>query len=407
VRARPTPPRGAVAPEPRRARVASRATIVGTRAIARASHLGTLPIARLAPSSTTHDPPRLPRSRSRGTLRDDTKQYREDKRVIDLALKQRPLSRYEAYWACADIKRAGAGVLVRKSCRQPLSVTRSLVAPNEQHEDGRVLLLEFETFALLNTYAQNNGWTPESMAKRRRWDAEVKAFLLGRSRVPRPAFAPKPTPRGVGDPATVDPPIKQKPIVWTGDLNACHTTRDVTHPAFFANQKPEASKKNAPPPPQPPDPGDRGQPGFTPNERRRFDDVVKSAHLVDAYRRVRGEEASDRELATSVGDAAGEGPRDDEKNASSPPEAKATSAMTWFGHPGVTQVGKYRGKGMRLDYFWVDEALAARLEACEQATDDVPEKEMAERPDRAFFGSDHCAVYMRLARPDEEKADDE
>ena len=82
--------------------------------------------------------------------------------------------------------------------------------------------------------------------------------------------------------------------------------------------------------------------------------------------------------------------------------------MTWFGHPGVTQVGKYRGKGMRLDYFWVDEALAARLEACEQATDDVPEKEMAERPDRAFFGSDHCAVYMRLARgPDEEKADDE
>ena len=116
---------------------------------------------------------------------------------------------------------------------------------------------------------------------------------------------------------------------------------------------------------------------------------------------MRGEEAlSDRELATSVGDAAGEGPRDDEKNS-------ATSAMTWFGHPGVTQVGKYRGKGMRLDYFWVDEALAARLEACEQATDDVPEKEMAERPDRAFFGSDHCAVYMRLARPDEEKADDE
>ena len=59
--------------------------------------------------------------------------------------------------------------------------------------------------------------------------------------------------------------------------------------------------------------------------------------------------------------------------------------MTWFGHPGVTQVGKYRGKGMRLDYFWVDEALAARLEACEQATDDVPEKEMAERPDRALL----------------------
>ena len=72
--------------------------------------------------------------------------------------------------------------------------------------------------------------------------------------------------------------------------------------------------------------------------------------------------------------------------------------MTWFGHPGVTQVGKYRGKGMRLDYFFVDEGdfVREKVESCVQATDGIPVAELAERPDRAFFGSDHCAVLLRL-----------
>jgi hypothetical protein len=33
---------------------------------------------------------------------------------------------------------------------------------------------------------------------------------------------------------------------------------------------------------------------------------------------------------------------------------------------------------------------------CEQATDGTGVGPLAERPDAAFFGSDHCAVYMRL-----------
>jgi hypothetical protein len=31
------------------------------------------------------------------------------------------------------------------------------------------MLLEFATTCLLNTYSQNNGWSLESMAKRRQW----------------------------------------------------------------------------------------------------------------------------------------------------------------------------------------------------------------------------------------------
>ena len=82
-------------------------------------------------------------------------------------------------------------------------------------------------------------------------------------------------------------------------------------------------------------------------------------------------------------------------------------AMTWVGHPGVVAVGKYRGKGMRLDYFMVESAIAGRIDACEQATDGTGVGPLAERPDAAFFGSDHCAVYMRLKEEEEEVVEEE
>ena len=53
-----------------------------------------------------------------------------------------------------------------------------------------------------------------------------------------------------------------KPLIWTGDLNACHREVDVSHPAFFANQKAEGKSGKAPVA-LPADPDDRGQPGFT------------------------------------------------------------------------------------------------------------------------------------------------
>ena len=302
-------------------------------------------------------------------MRDDTKQYREDKALIDLVMRQRPLSGYRAFWACADIKRAGCGVLVKKDVEAPLRVTRSLTsrARHEAHEEGRVLLLEFSTLVFLNVYAQNNGWTAESMAKRRAWDEELRRFLVpARDKDARDAKEEDPPSVAGGRPARPRAADGRslKPLIWTGDLNACHREVDVSHPAFFANQKAESKSgsKSA----LPADPDDRGQPGFTANERRRFDALVKDAGLVDAYRFLHGD---------------------------------AEMRMTWFGHPGVTQVGKYRGKGMRLDYFFVDDGdFAPRLnvESCAQATDGISVAELAERPDRAFFGSDHCAVLLRL-----------
>ena len=73
----------------------------------------------------------------------------------------------------------------------------------------------------------------------------------------------------------------------------------------------------------------------------------------------------------------------------------------------MVAVGKYRGKGMRLDYFMVESAIAGRIDVCEQATDGTGVGPLAERPDAAFFGSDHCAVYMRLKEEEEEEEGEE
>lgn len=64
-----------------------------------------------------------------------------------------------------------------------------------KHEpDGRVILAEFETFRILNTYVPNNGWKEEesSFQRRRKWDKRMLEFVL----------------------ATSD-----KPLIWCGDLN--------------------------------------------------------------------------------------------------------------------------------------------------------------------------------------------
>ena len=336
------------------------------------------------------------------------------------------------------MKRAGSGVLVKKDVTPPLRVTRSLVStkPEDAHAEGRVLLLEFDSLVILNVYAQNNGWTPESMAKRREWDEELRGFLVGNvgdesnpDWLTRPRFGDSAKGSGTtliasgtvltinglvkrGDlngtqcevvgfdsdreryrvkvlketheelyvkPANLTgdekaqtnegttttsttTPGKRKPLIWTGDLNACHREVDVTHPTFFLNQEAEG-KKGKPAAPLPADVNDRGQPGFTVNERKRFDSLVMDAELVDAYRHLHG----------------------DKEN-----------AMTWFGHPGNERVGKYKGKGMRLDYFFLDEELTESIKECTQATDPFDLQKLSERPDDAFFGSDHAAVLLRL-----------
>ncbi|KAG2329631.1 hypothetical protein Bca52824_000811 [Brassica carinata] len=147
-----------------------------------------------------------------GELSDDTKALREEKQILMRALSSPPFGNYRVWWSLAESKYAGTALLVKK-CFKPLKVYFNLDKLASKHEpDGRVILAEFETFRLLNTYSPNNGWKEEenSFQRRRKWDKRIVEFLSQTS---------------------------EKPLIWCGDLNVSHEEIDVSHPEFFATAK--------------------------------------------------------------------------------------------------------------------------------------------------------------------------
>ncbi|KAL1363784.1 hypothetical protein HN51_011964 [Arachis hypogaea] len=200
---------------------------------------------------------RMPAAGSKGTpknqgeLKDDTTASREEKAALMRALSAPPFGNYRVWWSLADSKYAGTALFVKK-CFKPKNVFFNLDKIASKHEpDGRVILVEFETLRLLNTYVPNNGWKeePNSFQRRRKWDKRILEFVTQNS---------------------------DKPLIWCGDLNVSHEEIDVSHPEFFS-----AAKQNGY---VPPNKEDWGQPGFTLSERRRFGNILKEGQLVDAYR---------------------------------------------------------------------------------------------------------------------------
>ena len=119
-----------------------------------------------------------------------------------------------------------------------------------------------------------------------------------------------------------------------GDLNVAHRDLDVgPHPAMF-----------------------EGVGGFTLPERRRFTDALAATSMVDAYRAFHGDK----------------------------------STFTWRGGAG----GGWRG--MRLDYFILSASLASRIENVFTSTDKYSDEIAQTMPVSCFFGSDHCALWLRL-----------
>uniref|UniRef100_A0A7N0RJ81 DNA-(apurinic or apyrimidinic site) endonuclease n=1 Tax=Kalanchoe fedtschenkoi TaxID=63787 RepID=A0A7N0RJ81_KALFE len=201
-----------------------------------------------------------------GELKDDTNAAREEKRVLMRALSSAPFGDYEVWWSLSDSKYAGTALLVKR-CFKPKKVSFSLDQTSSKHEpDGRVILAEFETFRLLNTYVPNNGWKEEenSFQRRRKWDKRILDFVLQSS---------------------------DKNLIWCGDLNVSHEEIDVSHPEFFS-----AAKLNGY---IPPSKEDVGQPGFTLAERKRFGSILKEGKLIDAYRLLHKEKDMDQGFSWS------------------------------------------------------------------------------------------------------------
>ncbi|TKY73598.1 DNA-(apurinic or apyrimidinic site) lyase [Spatholobus suberectus] len=190
-------------------------------------------------------------SKNQGEIKDDTSSAREEKKILMRALSAPPFGNYHVWWSLADSKYAGTALLVKK-CFKPKSVVFNLDKIASKHEpDGRVILAEFETLRLLNTYVPNNGWKEEanSFQRRRKWDKRILEFVTQNS---------------------------DKPLIWCGDLNVSHEEIDVSHPEFFS-----AAKLNGY---IPPNKEDCGQPGFTLAERKRFGTILREGKLLDAYR---------------------------------------------------------------------------------------------------------------------------
>ncbi|WCJ36193.1 DNA-(apurinic or apyrimidinic site) endonuclease [Euphorbia peplus] len=201
-----------------------------------------------------------------GQLKDDTSSSRDEKQILMRALSSGPFGNYRVWWSLADSKYAGTALLIKK-CFQPKRVSFSLDKTASKHEpDGRVILAEFETFYLLNTYAPNNGWKEEenSFQRRRKWDKKILEFVLQ---------------------------LSDKHLIWCGDLNVSHEEIDVSHPEFFS-----AAKQNGY---VPPNEEDCGQPGFTLNERKRFGTILREGKLIDAYRHLHKEKDMDRGFSWS------------------------------------------------------------------------------------------------------------
>ncbi|KAK8928811.1 Apurinic endonuclease-redox protein [Platanthera zijinensis] len=214
---------------------------------------------------------RMPAAGSKGApknpseLKDDTSTSREEKQLIMRVLSSPPFQNYGVWWSLSDSKYAGTALLIKNQCK-PKKVSFSLDQKASKHEpDGRVILAEFESFFLLNTYVPNNGWKDDenSFQRRRKWDKRMLEFVVQ----------------------------LDKHLVWCGDLNVSHQEIDVSHPEFFSNAKLNGYV--------PPNKEDCGQPGFTLSERRRFGNILSQGKLIDAYRFIHKEQDMDRGFSWS------------------------------------------------------------------------------------------------------------
>ena len=197
---------------------------------------------------------------------------------------------------------------------------------DEQHDEhGRIMILEFQDYVLMNTYAPNNQTTVEGWERRRQWDLKMKTYVTQQH--------------------------NNKPLIWVGDLNTTSDDHDMDSPKYYRHDVYRASPKWT----IPGEPGagsgetpwlnchgDMGQPGCTMNEQRRFADIRESGHLIDAYRHLH-----------PVGAAAVEPGRE---------------AWTWRGSAGADgnpSSGRYWKRGMRIDYTLVHESLVNRIKRSE------------------------------------------
>ena len=200
---------------------------------------------------------------------------------------------YTSYWNYAEKKGySGTAIFSRK---QPLSVTYGIGIAKHDTE-GRVITLEFTDFYMVTVYTPNAQDGLKRLDYRMQWEDDFRAYLQ-----------------------ELD---KKKPVIVCGDLNVAHKEIDLKNPK--GNQK---------------------NPGFTPEERGKFDTLL-NAGFVDTFRHF---------YPTLEG------------------------AYSWWSY---RFHAREKNVGWRIDYFLASERLHEKLTGAKIHAD--------------VFGSDHCPVEVTL-----------
>lgn len=243
--------------------------------------------------------------------------------------------------------------------------------------EGRFQFFSFEDIDIIQTYVPNNGTKEESFARRKNWDRQLLTFFQDRRQILEH--------------------VKQteRPMLWCGDMNVAKDYRDGTHwskskedgtiyewwtdekKCIVKSSSKAVNKKQQPAFKKMPE--DTGMPGFTPAERKRFQEMFKAGDFIDAWRELHPE-----------GVTTDSGGHDYKKEWDRP-------NWTWRGHPAKPGSGrftaKYEGRGQRLDYFLLSPAsklaLLKNIESCEILGYGSMREGM-------FCASDHCASILKL-----------
>ena len=177
---------------------------------------------------------------------------------------------------------------------KPISV-RYGIDIEEHDKEGRVITLEFEKFFMVTVYTPNAKRDLERLEYRVKWEEDFRNYLESLRKI--------------------------KPVIFCGDLNVAHKELDV---------------KN--------DKANRGQAGFTDEERREFNNLLDLKYI-DTFRKFYPDE----------------------------------ERFTWWSY-----FGKAREKnvGWRIDYFIVSDELEKNLKDA-RIYDEI-------------MGSDHCPVGIEI-----------
>lgn len=143
-----------------------------------------------------------------------------------------------AYHAHSTVKLGYSGVSILTNIK-PIK----RIYPSMNNDEGRLVILEFDSFILIGVYVPNSGPVSKETKRPKRLDYRAKTWDVQFRKL---CYELEQT----------------KPIIVAGDLNVAYTDMDVYNPSKLGNTA-----------------------GFTPEERENFGRLLESTSLIDTWRR--------------------------------------------------------------------------------------------------------------------------